>query len=87
MEPIKFINPFIKPFITDRKTCGYILFSSDAVADCAVCQDKLKLNEEVRQLPCNHLFHFDCIEPWLKLVSIIIMIIFIKINVTEDITW
>ncbi|XP_078356317.1 E3 ubiquitin-protein ligase RNF126-like [Oculina patagonica] len=39
----------------------------DAHTDCAVCQDKLTLGEEVRQLPCRHLFHFDCIQPWLKL--------------------
>lgn len=38
-----------------------------ASADCAVCQDKLTLGEEVRQLPCRHLFHFDCIKPWLKM--------------------
>ena len=37
--------------------------------DCAVCQDKFTLGEEVRQLPCRHYFHFDCIEPWLKMVS------------------
>lgn len=38
----------------------------DGCADCAVCQEKLVLEEEVRQLPCRHYFHFDCIEPWLK---------------------
>lgn len=39
----------------------------DGCVDCAVCQEKFTLGEEVRQLPCRHYFHFDCIEPWLKM--------------------
>jgi len=39
----------------------------DACIECAVCQEKLTLGEEVRQLPCRHYYHFDCIEPWLKM--------------------
>lgn len=45
-------------------------FHLDACVDCAVCQEKFSLDEEVRQLPCKHYYHFDCIEPWLKMVSI-----------------
>ncbi|KAM7449665.1 hypothetical protein ABFA07_002576 [Porites harrisoni] len=39
----------------------------DACVDCAVCQEKFSLDEEARQLPCKHYYHFDCIEPWLKM--------------------
>jgi len=36
-------------------------------SDCSVCQDKFSVGEKVKCLPCRHMFHKDCIEPWLKL--------------------
>ncbi|KAG0742071.1 hypothetical protein G6F57_010151 [Rhizopus arrhizus] len=38
-------------------------------ADCAVCKDAFDVTEKVIQLPCEHIFHDDCIKPWLKLNS------------------
>ena len=33
---------------------------------CSVCIDKFEeTDEELRKLPCNHVFHKDCIIPWL----------------------
>lgn len=32
---------------------------------CAVCQETLSLGEDVKELPCKHLFHPGCIDPWL----------------------
>ncbi|KAG2245535.1 hypothetical protein Bca52824_085163 [Brassica carinata] len=32
---------------------------------CAVCKDEMVLEEEVKRLPCRHLYHGDCITPWL----------------------
>ncbi|ORZ19012.1 hypothetical protein BCR42DRAFT_324325 [Absidia repens] len=34
--------------------------------DCAVCKDEFNQAESVIELPCQHLFHDDCIKPWLK---------------------
>lgn len=35
---------------------------------CSVCFDEFLLQEsEIRQLPCNHLFHEKCIFPWLRI--------------------
>jgi hypothetical protein len=32
---------------------------------CPVCTNGFKLDEEAKKLPCKHVFHTDCILPWL----------------------
>ncbi|XP_051944911.1 RING finger protein 148 [Xyrauchen texanus] len=32
---------------------------------CAICTDSFQHNEKVTVLPCRHLYHKKCIEPWL----------------------
>nr|XP_040027370.1 E3 ubiquitin-protein ligase RNF126-like [Gasterosteus aculeatus aculeatus] len=34
--------------------------------ECPVCKEDYCVEENVRQLPCNHLFHNDCVVPWLE---------------------
>ncbi|XP_066460863.1 E3 ubiquitin-protein ligase RNF126 [Eleutherodactylus coqui] len=34
--------------------------------ECPVCKEDYTVGETVRQLPCNHLFHNNCIIPWLE---------------------
>lgn len=33
--------------------------------DCTICQENYKDGEEIVTLPCGHLFHKECIWPWL----------------------
>lgn len=33
---------------------------------CAICKDVLAPGTEVNQLPCSHLYHINCILPWLS---------------------
>lgn len=32
---------------------------------CTICQEKFKENDTVSLLPCNHVFHKDCLKNWL----------------------
>lgn len=38
---------------------------SMAESVCYVCQDNFTEKSIIKQLPCNHLFHSNCIKPWL----------------------
>jgi hypothetical protein len=33
---------------------------------CSICMSEINIDEQVCDLPCNHTFHNECIQPWLK---------------------
>ncbi len=33
---------------------------------CSICFSEYKLKEKIKKLPCNHLFHINCVDTWMK---------------------
>ena len=50
----------------------YIL---DAGAQCSICMDDFELSQTVRKLPCDHMYHIDCIKKWLEMVGTFLIIV------------
>ncbi|KAJ4951346.1 hypothetical protein NE237_028178 [Protea cynaroides] len=42
-----------------------IISGEDAV--CCICLAKFADNDELRELPCSHFFHTECVDKWLKI--------------------
>lgn len=38
----------------------------DGGDECVICKEEIKEGREVCELPCEHLYHWGCILPWLK---------------------
>ncbi|EEF37176.1 E3 ubiquitin-protein ligase SGR9, amyloplastic [Ricinus communis] len=40
--------------------------TGDVTGECAICREEMREGRDVCELPCQHLFHWMCILPWLK---------------------
>ncbi|XP_074246210.1 E3 ubiquitin-protein ligase RNF115 isoform X3 [Saimiri boliviensis] len=61
--------PADKEKITSLPTVTVTQEQVDTGLECPVCKEDYTVEEEVRQLPCNHFFHSSCIVPWLELLE------------------
>ncbi|XP_056299872.1 E3 ubiquitin-protein ligase RNF115 isoform X2 [Pseudoliparis swirei] len=59
--------PAEKEKISSLPTVNISQEQADCCMECPVCKEDFAVGEPVRQLPCNHFFHSDCIVPWLEM--------------------
>lgn len=61
------ILDFFNGFVLLALTCAVSVFSVFCLQVCCICLAKYENNDELRELPCSHLFHKDCVDKWLKI--------------------
>ncbi|KAG5676158.1 hypothetical protein PVAND_006007 [Polypedilum vanderplanki] len=59
--------PLEKEKIDEIPKCEITQEQVNSKLQCSVCWEDFQLKETVRQLPCSHVYHEDCILPWLNL--------------------
>ncbi|OIS97865.1 PREDICTED: probable E3 ubiquitin-protein ligase RHC2A [Nicotiana attenuata] len=59
--------PASKAAIESMPTIEIVPSHVDVESHCAVCMESFELGTEAREMPCKHLYHSDCILPWLSL--------------------
>jgi len=59
--------PTSKEVIKNLKTVKFGPDNVEMSRDCAVCKENFSPEEEALELFCKHLFHKDCIIPWLEM--------------------
>lgn len=47
-------------------SCKKIYDKKDNNENCTICFETIEENAEIADLECKHLFHFDCINDWVK---------------------
>lgn len=41
-------------------------YNNESEISCSICQNDIVLDSEIIELPCKHIFHKDCVLPWVK---------------------
>lgn len=59
--------PAAESSINELQRIKYSNTDTGNLHECTVCKDDLVIDEEVIKMPCNHLFHPDCLLTWLKM--------------------
>ena len=49
------------PTLNDKESQRYIQQYRDV---CAICLEEFRYGDVVKILPCKHVFHVDCLDPW-----------------------
>jgi hypothetical protein len=66
-EPRPSANEITCRFILDRLERRVFVSGSRAADDCScgVCLDAFEVDEALAILPCQHTFHWQCLEKWI----------------------
>ncbi|OMJ15784.1 RING-H2 finger protein ATL72 [Smittium culicis] len=54
----------VVPFHSPHANSSSDLKSNET--ECLICFESINNNDNVRSIPCNHFFHKDCLDVWLK---------------------
>ncbi|KAF3627782.1 putative peroxidase N-like isoform 1 [Capsicum annuum] len=58
----QFLSPTLKSVVDSLPSVEI----NESSKNCSICMEEFVIDSEASQLPCNHLFHNDCIVPWLN---------------------
>lgn len=50
----------------DKFRWGDAQAGQDSQSQCMICLSEFETGEEVRRLPCHHVFHASCVDEWLR---------------------
>ncbi|XP_059660781.1 E3 ubiquitin-protein ligase RDUF2 [Cornus florida] len=59
--------PASKSAVESMPTIEIVATHIHTESHCAVCKEAFVLGSEAREMPCKHIYHSDCILPWLSL--------------------
>ncbi|KAJ7980820.1 E3 ubiquitin-protein ligase RING1 [Quillaja saponaria] len=59
--------PASKAAIESMPTIEIVETHVNSDSHCAVCKEAFELGSEAREMPCKHIYHSDCILPWLSM--------------------
>ncbi|XAR68930.1 Ubiquitin--protein ligase [Bertholletia excelsa] len=62
LDPLPASKAAIESLPTVQIAASYVATDSQ----CAVCIELFEINTEALEMPCKHIFHSDCIVPWLS---------------------
>ncbi|XP_057978930.1 probable E3 ubiquitin-protein ligase RHC2A [Malania oleifera] len=59
--------PASKAAIESMPTIQIVEAHIHSESHCAVCKEPFEIGSEAREMPCKHIYHTDCILPWLAI--------------------
>lgn len=59
--------PASKAAVESMPTIEILESHVDSDSHCAVCKEAFEIGTEAREMPCKHIYHSDCIIPWLSM--------------------